>query len=226
MPADRPQDRVLDALPRAHSGLPDGAVMPLAEVPPLRRVWAYWLRDHAALRAVLPNAYRVDEDLWRGAHPGRRQLARLRAAGVASVLNLRGGGNTVPNAEERAACDALGLPLHHLSMKASAPPPPEVVADLLTLLRGMPKPLFVHCKSGADRTALAVTLHLHVIRGLPLAEARRAFSWRYGHVRWGKARVLHRFLDAYAAAHADTGIGFEDWLADVYDPASPRIARR
>jgi protein tyrosine phosphatase (PTP) superfamily phosphohydrolase (DUF442 family) len=218
MQADRPQDTVLDALPRTHSGLPDSDLLRISDVPPLHRFWAYWLRDHAMLRVVLPNAYQVDDYLWRGAHPGRGQLKRLKISGIASILSLRGGGNTMPNAEERAICDALKLPLHHLSMRASSPPPPGVVVDLLTLLREMPKPLFVHCKSGADRTAFAVTLYLHVLRGIPLTEARQAFSWRYGHLRWGKVRVLHNFLDAYAAAQDATGIGFEDWVSTRYNP--------
>lgn len=218
MTADRPQPPALDTLPRTHSGVPAGGLVPVSDLPFRRRVWGYWLRDHAFLRVVLPNAYRVDDALWRGAHPGRGQLRRLKATGIASILSLRGGGNSVPNAEERAICAELGLPLLHLSMTASQPPRPAVLADLLTLLREMPKPLFVHCKSGADRTALAVTLYRHVLQGAPLHEARRAFSWRYGHNRWGKARVLHRFLDAYAAAQEATGIGFEEWLATVYDP--------
>ena len=81
----------------------------------------------------------------------------------------------------------------------------------------MPKPMLVHCKSGSDRTGLAVTLYLHVIKGQPLDEARRALSWKYGHWSFGSAGVVHRLLDAYAAAHAATGIGFEDWVRQDYD---------
>jgi protein tyrosine/serine phosphatase len=91
---------------------------------------------------------------------------------------------------------------------------------MIRLLREMPKPMLVHCKSGADRTGLAVTLYLHVIRGEPLEQARRALSWRYAHLSFGQAGVVHRMLDAYAADRAATGIGFEDWVATRYDPAA------
>jgi protein tyrosine/serine phosphatase len=183
------------------------------------------MRDHAVLRAVLPNVYRVDQDVWRGAHPGRGQLARLKARGVATIVNLRGDADSVPNAVERAACAELGIPLHFLAMSAGKPPRPEALQELLMILRDAPKPLFLHCKSGSDRTALAVTLYRHVLRGVPMPEARRAFSLRYGHNRWGKARVLHRFLDTYEAARDESGIGFEDWLAAAYDQASPDMKR-
>ncbi len=220
MPVDPQHDAAPHALPTRHSGIRATPPKTPEDFPPFRRFWRYWMRDHASVRVVLPNTYRVDDDLWRGGHPGRGQLKRLKARGIRTILNLRGGGDTVANATERALCAELGLPILYLEMRASALPKREVLQDLLTLLREAPKPLFLHCKSGADRTALAVTLYLHVIRGLPLSKARRAFSWRYGHIRWGKARALHQFLDAYAAAHDATGIGFEDWLANHYDRAA------
>ena len=223
MQADRSDPAARPASPEAATptpGRPPRTLTPLAEIPVPRRLWTYWMRDHALLRAVLPNADRVDDTVWRGAHPGRRLLRRLKARGVATVVNLRGGSDSVPNAVERAICAELDIPLRFIALNAGRPPRPEALQQLLALLRDAPRPLFLHCKSGADRTALAVTLYRHVLRDEPMAEARRAFSWRYGHNRWGKARVLHRFLDAYEAAHHETGIGFEDWLATVYDPAT------
>ena len=97
-------------------------------------------------------------------------------------------------------------------------PPAETLLELLDHLRDMPKPMLVHCKSGADRTGLAVTLYLHVIKGRPLDEARRALHWKYAHFPIGKAGIVHRMLDAYAADHAATGIDFEQWLRTRYDP--------
>jgi protein tyrosine phosphatase (PTP) superfamily phosphohydrolase (DUF442 family) len=226
MQADPQDDQDHTSLPQRYSGIPQRPLTPLAAIDPLRRFWRYWMRDHAFLRVVLPNAYRVDEALWRGGHPGRAQLRRLKAQGVATILNLRGGSDTVHNATERALCAELGIPLVFLETRAGALPEAEVLLDLLKILRDAPKPLFVHCKSGADRTALAVTLYLHVLKGRPLDEARRAFSWRYGHIRWGKARVLHHFLDAYAEAHRATGVGFEDWLETGYNRAVLEAAQR
>jgi hypothetical protein len=47
---------------------------------------------------------------------------------------------------------------------------------------------------------------------------------RYIHFWWGKAGILDMFLDSYGAAHAQTGIGFEDWLDTQYDPDALTLA--
>jgi hypothetical protein len=59
-----------------------------------------------------------------------------------------------------------------------------------------------------------VTIYLHVMKGVPLAEARRALGWQYAHASWGKAGIVHEVLDAYARDAAETGIGSR--------PGSPR----
>jgi Protein tyrosine/serine phosphatase len=135
-------------------------------------------------------------------------------------LTLRGEALNPPNVIERRAASHLGLDLRFVALRAMVLPPPERLLRLIDLLRTMPKPMLVHCKSGSDRTGLAVTLYLHVIKGQPLDEARRALSWKYGHWSFGSASVVHRLLDAYAAAHTATGIGFEDWVRQDYDAAA------
>jgi len=84
----------------------------------------------------------------------------------------------------------------------------------------MPKPILVHCKSEADRTGLAVTLYRHVIKGEPLDVARKSLHWSYGHLSFGQAGVVHRILDAYADAHDRSGVTFEQWVRDSYDPVT------
>jgi protein tyrosine/serine phosphatase len=168
----------------------------------------------------VPNYHRVDADLFRSAHPSPRTLARAHADGVRAVLSLRGDADIAANIVERAACARLGLDLHSLAMSALNLPSPEMLLALVEMLRDVPKPVLVHCKSGADRTGLAVTLHLHVMRGVPIGEARRALALRYGHWHLGRAGIVHRLLDAYARDAADGGMGFETWARNRYDPAA------
>ena len=82
----------------------------------------------------------------------------------------------------------------------------------------------MHCKSGADRTGLGSAIYLMVIQGQPVQQARKMLSVRYIHFWWGKAGILDMFLDSYSAAHAQTGIGFEDWLDNQYDPDALTLA--
>jgi protein tyrosine phosphatase (PTP) superfamily phosphohydrolase (DUF442 family) len=191
---------------------------PATDPGPLRILRDYWLKDHAVLRLFVPNFYRVDADLYRANHPGVRRLRIARDKGIRSVLSLRGEDPSAPTLVERRACESLGLELGFVRLWTTRLVEGEVLLDLLQKLRTMPKPMLVHCKSGADRTGLAVTLYLHVLKGVPLAEARRALHWRYAHLPWSRAGIVHRMLDAYAEAHTATGIGFEDWVRTAYDP--------
>ncbi|MEM0944620.1 MAG: protein tyrosine phosphatase, partial [Pseudomonadota bacterium] len=73
-----------------------------------------------------------------------------------------------------------------------------------------------HCKSGADRAGFMAALYLALGEGKPVAEARRALSLRYGHIRQGKTGILDAFFDAY---EADTGgeIPLLTWVDTQYD---------
>lgn len=187
---------------------------------PSRILRDYWIGDHALLRLLVPNFYRVDADLWRANHPGFRRLRIARDKGIRSVLSLRGARPSAPTLLERRACARLGLELGFVQLWTTRLVEAEVLLELIEKLRTMPKPMLVHCKSGADRTGLAVTLYLHGLKGVPLAEARRALHWRYAHLPWSRAGIVHRMLDAYDAAHRATGIGFEDWVRTAYDPGA------
>lgn len=184
-----------------------------------QRLHLYWVKDHAFLREVWTNFHKLDDDVWRHNHPSAARLARLKAMGAASVLSLRGS-TSLPSRIEAAACAELGLTFRALEMRATKLPQPEALLGLLDALREMPKPMVIHCKSGSDRTGLAATLYLHVFKGVPLEEARKQLRLRYIHNARGKAGIVHLLLDAYATAHAETGIGFEEWVRTAYDPAA------
>lgn len=207
-----PETREMSSLPRRAAGADD--------LGKLRILREYWLRDHAWVRLFVPNFYKVDADLYRANHPGYGRLRRARDLGVRSVLSLRGDRATAPTLVERDACAALGLELRFVRLWTTRLVDGEVLLDLVDKLRHMPKPMLVHCKSGADRTGLAVTLYLHVLKGVSLEEARRALNWRYAHLPWTKAGIVHTMLDAYAADRAETGIGFEDWVRTRYDKSA------
>jgi len=198
----------------------DAATQGLGDLGWWRILFRYWVRDHAWVRVFVWNFYRVDEDLYRSNHPGFRALSRAKRLGIRSVLSLRGDANNTPNIIERNACNRLGMELRFVRMRTAALPPAAVLSELMGLLREMPKPILVHCKSGADRTGLAVTLYLHVVKGLPLSQARRALSWRYAHFSWGKAGIVNRLLDAYDKENRETGIDFEEWVRTRYDPVA------
>jgi protein tyrosine phosphatase (PTP) superfamily phosphohydrolase (DUF442 family) len=189
------------------------------------RLRLYWLKDHGFLRVPWTNFHKLDADVWRHNHPSPARLAQLKAMGAVSVLTLRGS-TSPPSVIEARACAELGLTFRALEMRATILPRREALLGLLDAFREMPKPMVVHCKSGSDRTGLASVLYLHVFKGVALPEARGQLSLRYIHNPLGRARVINRLLDAYDAEHRATGIGFENWLRDRYDPAALMVQGR
>ena len=90
---------------------------------------------------------------------------------------------------------------------------------LISHMQTMPKPVLIHCKSGADRTGLAAALYLLVIEGQPIEVAKRQLSFRYIHVSYTATGILDHFLRVYEDAFRDSGIGFLEWMRTAYDPA-------
>jgi protein tyrosine/serine phosphatase len=202
---------------------------PPPEVPlltPWQRFKA-WLNmlflDHSIFRFVYNTRLRVDNEsapaLYRSGHPMPYQLRAARRAGVKSVLSLRGAEAHVgSNRLEWDTVKREGLQLVHFPLGSRSEPSRDQVLQIIDLMETLPKPILVHCKSGADRAGLASTIWL-LQHGASLAEAMRQMQfWRHGHVRQAKTGILDAFFEAYgqyAAAHP--GTSFRDWVANQYD---------
>lgn len=188
--------------------------------PPLSTLstwFQYWMKDHGLLRAFWRNFHKLDDDVWRHNHPSAARLARLQEMGAASILSLRGKDST-HSAREAVICAELGLEFHAIALRAVQLPQKAALLELIDALRDCPKPMVIHCKSGADRTGFAAIVYLHVFKGVPLEQAREQLALKYMHNPFGRAGVVNLLLDSYAEAHAATGIAFEKWVRDVYDP--------
>lgn len=49
-------------------------------------------------------------------------------------------------------------------------------------MASVPKPILIHCRSGADRSGLAAALYVSKVAGLDNAKAEAQLSFYYGHV--------------------------------------------
>lgn len=188
--------------------------------------------DHGALRALYWNFHTVAPGVYRSAQPSARRLEQAAALGIRTIVNLRGERNCATYIEERAACHRLGLDLVDFPMRSRLAPLSERLHALLDLFETAPRPMLMHCKTGADRTGLASALYLLDVAKLPAERASRQLRLRYGHLRSTRAGILDVILDRYGQAHAQTGISFRAWLDDGYDPAAlmaefgpPRLSR-
>lgn len=183
------------------------------------RLYNFWI-DQGVVRLFWRNLAQIAPGVYRSNQPDRQRLAALQAKGLRAVLYLRGHDGGAPYRAEQAACAALGLQFHSFNMSAHRLPPPERALALIALMRRIERPFLLHCRAGADRTGLASAIYLLAIEERPLPEAQAMLSARFGHWGWSSTGVLDQMLRAYGAAQAASGIGFEDWLRDGYDPAA------
>ena len=117
----------------------------------------------------LPNFHPVAPGIWRGAAPTRAGLARLKAMGVRTVIDLRIAPKTVKREGETAR--AMGFRWINLPMGSDPPTPKQVATLLATLKEAQQSPVFVHCQHGADRTGCMLGIYRVTQQGWTFPQA-------------------------------------------------------
>lgn len=163
------------------------------------------------LRLVFQNAHRISDELIRSNQPWPHQLAAWKARGVKTVISLRGGTDGPHHLIEKAACEALGLTFITFRIGSREVPSPEQVAAAGRLFERIAYPVLIHCKSGSDRTGIMGVLYLHLRKGLPMAQALRQLSLRYGHLRRGETGLAAYVFARYQAEGEPLGLSFLEW---------------
>lgn len=185
-----------------------------------------WWGDHAFLRKLVKNRHWVDDRLMRGNQPSPQQLAELKAQGIKTIVNLRGGDGSFALLE-REACERLGLKLVDLVVTSREVPSRDRVLAAKAMFERIEYPAFMHCKSGADRAGLMSTLYAHFQLGQPIRQAMGQLSWKYLHAKAGKTGVLDYMFERYLADAEPKGISFIDWVnSPAYDPAAMKAQFR
>lgn len=204
--------------------LPREPLLP-PEMPPLKfgkriRVWLNSIFiDHAFFRLFYNLRSHVGGILYRSAHPMPYQIRAAKAAGIKSIINLRGiephlGSNVL----EWETCKATGMTIVHMPVGSREAPYRESILGLDKLFDTLPQPILAHCKSGADRAGLASALYLLLKQNAPYDEAIKQMEfWRHGHVKQAKTGVLDHFFETYRQHHAAHGTPFREWVENHYD---------
>src|SRR5207237_10080268 len=121
---------------------------------------------------------------------------------IKSVLNLRGAHAGQPwYDEEIAAAGELGLAHFDYPLSAKRFVTSQQIDDILDIMRQAPKPLLIHCKSGADRTGLVAALYRFAETGAAAADGE--LSLLYGHFPYltSRTRAMDDSFWAYVAEH-------------------------
>lgn len=102
---------------------------------------------------------------------------------IASVLNLRGANPGSPwYDDEVREAQSLGIKHIDFPMKASRELTQEQAIALIEVMKNAPKPLLIHCRSGADRTGLAAAFYVAAIAKKGEWAAERQLWLNYGHM--------------------------------------------
>ena len=176
------------------------------------------LVDHGIFRLVYVNRHRLGSRAWRAAQPGPGHIRAWARQGVRTIVNLRGERFSGSYWLERDACAANGITLVDFQVRSRAAPDKSEVLAARRMFDEVTYPMVMHCKSGADRAGLMSTLYMHLKEGLPIEEARRQLSLRFGHIRLADTGILDHFFDSYLAYSALHPIGFMDWVEHHSDP--------
>lgn len=171
------------------------------------------------LHTVLPGrVYRCSQQ------SGPELEALIRAHGIRTVINLRGGNVESPwYVDEARATHGLGVCLEDVCFSASRLPSMTEVRRLVEVFDRTEYPVLLHCRRGADRTGLASALVLLLAGETPPAQAYRQLGPRYGHVAFGRTAFLDRFLELYREWLASQGrehsaSTFRQWVTREYSP--------
>lgn len=117
----------------------------------------------------LHNTYLVEEGIIRGAQPSSKGFHTLDSLGVKSVLNLR---NILSDKNEGRKTN---IQLTHLRINTWTINYQELVEGV-RLLNNAPKPVFVHCKHGSDRTGCIVAGYRIAIQDWSVEDAIDEFK--------------------------------------------------
>ncbi len=101
---------------------------------------------------------------------------------IKSILNLRG---YQPDSdwykEEVNAIKNLNVKHYNYGISALHYYNVAKINEIIGILTNAPKPILIHCQSGADRTSLVSAVYLYAVAHKSYEEASEQLSIRYGH---------------------------------------------
>jgi protein tyrosine/serine phosphatase len=103
------------------------------------------------------NFGKVNDWLYRGGQPDQKGMQQLAAMGVRSVINLRMTDDVWKG--EQAAATAYSIAYTNIPFRSFSAPTDAQVACVLAAISAMPKPVFVHCQHGCDRTGTIIACY-------------------------------------------------------------------
>ena len=139
--------------------------------------YLYYMTEWSNFHTVVPG------EVYRSARMDMDELEHFtKHYHIKTVLNLAGAHtDKVWYEDEVAWCRQNGLAHIDLRFPNKNQPSGIQLRILMQTFRTAPRPILIHCRSGADRTGLASAIWLYSMEGLTADDADRQLSWYYGH---------------------------------------------
>jgi uncharacterized protein (TIGR01244 family) len=141
----------------------------------------------------IDNFATVEPGLHRGGQPssvGFRELARR---GIKTVVNLRND----PRPDDQSLVEAAGMVYINIPMNAADVSPAQI-DRALQHLQTAPRPIFLHCRRGRDRTGLEIAVYRIAAQGWT---RERAIEELYAHgYNWMWFPGIGRYVRTFNAS--------------------------
>lgn len=110
----------------------------------------------------------VGPGLWRGGNPKARGLTRLKGLGVHTIIDLM----DEENIESRKCANRLGLQYVNIPLRRTKSIPLDAITQFLAVVNNPAyKPIYVHCRSGRDRTGAMIAIYRISVENWPVSAA-------------------------------------------------------
>ena len=167
----------------------------------------------------------AEERVYRSRQLDQDELSHyVKTYQIKSILNLRGmNRGSAWYEDEVRVTRALGVTHYDHGISANRDVSNEDLNAILGIIRAAPKPLLIHCKSGADRTSLIAALYLYSFEGRSPDEASGQLSILRGHVPFfgnstaAMDRTFWRYVHSHPLVH-----GRRTWLKGHSTPLGPQ----
>jgi protein tyrosine/serine phosphatase len=117
---------------------------------------------------------------------------------IRSILNLRGKHAGEHWYEDEVAMSAkLNLPHYDVGLSADHELTDSEVRQLMDIFHEAPRPILIHCQSGADRSGLVAAMWKVVVDKAPKDMAAKELSLWYGHLPFGDNTAMDRFFEKW-----------------------------
>ncbi|MGB9711780.1 MAG: dual specificity protein phosphatase family protein [Dissulfurimicrobium sp.] len=164
----------------------------------LGTVYLLYMEEQGNFHVITPG------EAYRSAQMDRDELEYyIKKYGIRSILNLRGE-NTgkMWYVEELEVSREQHVAHYDISLATSRELKDDDVRKLVKIFKNAPRPILIHCQSGADRSGLVAAMWKVIVDKEPKAKAADQLSIIYGHMPVGKTTAMDHFFKKWDPRNA------------------------